>query len=223
MKPTIYLASASPRRHELLNQIGVAHQVLNVPAAPGEDEPRHQHESPLAYVQRTALEKAVRAHEYLDNLDRTHLTAHSTTQSAEHNQVEIIDVNATFAQNTAILAADTTVALDELVLGKPADTADAVRILRLLSDKTHTVHTAIVLSWKSQQWRALSTTTVTFTALSDDEINDYIHTGEPFGKAGAYGIQGYAAKFISRIEGSYSGVMGLPLYETANLLKHLSE
>jgi len=192
MHPTIYLASASPRRHELLNQIGIEHLVLNVPAAPGEDEPRHAHESPLQYVQRTALEKAIRAQKFLS-----------------------------IKESAAIITADTTVALGDQVLGKPTDALDAVRILRVLSGKTHKVHTCVVLTWSGQQWQALSTSEVTFATINDNDIAAYIQTNEPFGKAGAYGIQGYAAKFISRLEGSYSGVMGLPLYETATLLKHL--
>lgn len=197
MHPTIYLASASPRRHELLNQIGVKHFVLNVPAAPGEDEPRLAHESPLQYVQRTALEKASRAQEFLSMQ------------------------NTSAKKPTAIITADTTVALNDQVLGKPIDASDAVRILNLLSGKTHKVYTAVVLTWDSRQWQALSTSEVTFTSMDANDIADYVQTKEPFGKAGAYGIQGQAAKFISRIEGSYSGVMGLPLYETATLLKQL--
>lgn len=204
MTHTIYLASASPRRHELLNQIGIAHRILNVPAAPGEDEPRHKNESPLEYVQRTALDKAIRAREYLESLD---------DPGCHIKKAGISD--------SAILTADTTVAFGDLVLGKPTDTVDAVQILGLLSGQTHTVHTAVVLLYKGFQWRTLSTSNVTFAVISNQEIDEYISTGEPFGKAGAYGIQGYAAKFISRIEGSYSGVMGLPLFETSNLLKHL--
>ena len=191
MTTSLYLASASPRRHELLKQIGIEHQVLALPTVPGEDEPRHPNESPLQYVQRTALDKAVRA--------RQHLRPNSC----------------------AILAADTTVALGDLVLGKPADPQEAASILAQLSDQTHIVYTAVVLDWQDHHWQALSTSHVTFGKISAEEINAYIATGEPFGKAGAYGIQGHAARFIKRLEGSYSGVMGLPLYETAKLLKQL--
>lgn len=207
MKSMLYLASASPRRHELLNQIGVAHTVLDVPSPPGEDEPRQTNESPLNYVQRTALEKAIRAQEWL---------------------VKVRTFNQHVDQQTAILTADTTVALGELILGKPRDAQDASLILNLLSGKTHTVYTALVLSqtvmhpnveW--QQWQSLSTTQVSFAEITQKEIDDYIFTGEPFGKAGAYGIQGNAAQFIKRIEGSYSGVMGLPLFETYELIKQL--
>lgn len=207
MKSLLYLASASPRRHELLNQIGLTHTVIDVPSPPGEDEPRQTNESPLIYVQRTAHEKAIRAQEWL------------VKEGTIHKNV---------GQQTALLAADTTVAFGELVLGKPQDAQDASHILNLLSGKTHTVYTALVLtqtlmhsSDEWQQWQSLSTTQVSFAEITQKEIDDYIATGEPFGKAGAYGIQGNAARFIRRIEGSYSGVMGLPLFETYELIKQL--
>ncbi len=192
---TLYLASASPRRHELLLQINVAHQVVDLPAAPGEDEPRLPGEAPLEYVQRTARDKADRAVRWLEkqNPDRFNL-------------------------NAAILTADTTVALGDLILGKPRDEADAKEILSLLSGKTHLVHTAVVCARGAMRWEALSTSHVSFGHLSLDEINAYIATKEPFGKAGAYGIQGNAARFIRELRGSYTGVMGLPLYETSQLL-----
>ena len=192
---TLYLASASPRRHELLLQINVAHQVVDVPTAPGEDEPRLPGEAPLEYVQRTARDKADRAVRWLEkqNPDRFNL-------------------------NAAILTADTTVALGDLILSKPRDEADAKEILSLLSGKTHLVHTAVVCARGAMRWEALSTSHVSFGHLSLDEINAYIATKEPFGKAGAYGIQGNAARFIRELRGSYTGVMGLPLYETSQLL-----
>jgi septum formation protein len=209
MKSMLYLASASPRRHELLNQIGFTHEILHVPSPPGEDEPRFATESPLEYVQRTAQDKANRAQVWMSQ------------QSLNVNQP---------GQQTTILTADTTVALGDLVLGKPQDIQHASDILQLLSGKTHTVYTALVLSQSDshthhqwRQWRALSTTQVSFADLTQQTIDEYIATGEPFGKAGAYGIQGHAAKFISRIEGSYSGVMGLPLYETCELMKRLAK
>lgn len=214
MKNRIFLASASPRRHELLKQIGVKHHVLDIPAAPGEDEPRLQNENPLEYVQRTALEKAIRAREYLNSKNFS-IQCVPTLVGTKDTLAEIIS-------SAAVLTADTTVALGEIILGKPSDAADAKRILKLLSGQTHSVHTAIVLCWKNQQWKVLSSTRVTFDTVSEKDITDYIATQEPFGKAGAYGIQGHAAKFISRIEGSYSGVMGLPLFETANVLKQIS-
>ena len=192
----IYLASASPRRSELLKQINIAHTVLEVPAAPGEDEPRHVGESPLQYVERTALDKADRA------------VAWVKTQSSALDP------------NLPILTADTTVALGDEVLGKPRDVADARIILKSLSGTTHIVYTAVVVSHAGRQWQALSTSRVSFTELSEEEITRYIGSREPFGKAGAYGIQGFAAKFISRLDGSYTGVMGLPLFETTEILKH---
>jgi len=191
----IYLASASPRRSELLKQINIAHTVLEVPAAPGEDEPRHLGESPLQYVERTALDKAKRATDWVKS------------------QSHALDFT------LPILTADTTVALGDEILGKPSDEADARRILKSLSGTTHIVYTAVVLSHAGKQWQALSTSRVSFTALSKEEIRRYIDSGEPFGKAGAYGIQGLAATFISKLDGSYTGVMGLPLFETAELFK----
>lgn len=217
MKPLIYLASASPRRHELLKQISVEHKILNIPSPPGEDEPRLMSETPLAYVQRTAQDKASRARQWL---------AHE----------KLISGNAT--NDIAVLTADTTVSYGDLVLGKPQNKQEAADILRLLSNQTHTVYTALVLSWtrpgpginernnkrEGIEWHqsdALSKTLVSFGELSESVIQEYIETQEPFGKAGAYGIQGHAAKFIQRIEGSYSGVMGLPLFETTMLLNKL--
>lgn len=203
----LYLASASPRRHELLNQIGCIHEVLHVPSPPGEDEPRFATESPLEYVQRTAQDKALRAQDWMIKQG-------------------LIPISS--GHKTAILTADTTVAIGNLVLGKPNDAKEASQILNTLSGKTHTVYTAIVLSQTTMhssdqwnQWRSLSTTQVSFADLTQKEINDYITTGDPFGKAGAYGIQGNAAQFIKKIEGSYSGVMGLPLFETYELIKQL--
>ena len=199
MSPTtLYLASASPRRHELLLQINVAHEVVDIPAAAGEDEPRLKNESPLDYVQRTARDKADRAAKWL--------------------AIQKPDI---FNLSAAILTADTTVALGERILGKPRDEADAREILSMLSGKTHLVHTAVVCARGEQRWEALSTSEVSFAQLSLDDINAYIATKEPFGKAGAYGIQGDAARFIRELRGSYTGVMGLPLYETSQLLKNL--
>ncbi|MDO8777926.1 MAG: Maf family protein [Burkholderiaceae bacterium] len=191
----IYLASASPRRSDLLKQIGIEHTVLKIPAAPGEDEPRHAGESPLQYVQRTASDKAELAVRWI---------------ASQKGKLD---------PDLAVLTADTTVALGELVLGKPSDALDAKKILSLLSDQTHIVYTAVVLSHGDKRWQTLSTSRVSFSKLTEADIEEYIATLEPFGKAGAYGIQGFAAKFISKLEGSYTGVMGLPLYETAVLLK----
>lgn len=188
----LYLASASPRRRELLTQVGLAHEVLLVPAPPGEDEPQHPGESAANYVQRTARDKALRGRDWMLSQDLPQLP---------------------------LLAADTTVILAGAVLGKPADRDDAMRILRALSDSTHEVHTAVAVWTGNQLLEAVSITEVRMRELTDEEIGRYCDSGEPYGKAGAYGIQGLAGTFISHIAGSYTGVMGLPLFETANLLR----
>ena len=193
---TLYLASASPRRHELLLQINVAHQVIDIPTVHGEDEPRLQGEPPLNYVQRTARDKADRAVAWLSQQNP--------------NSVE---------RNATILTADTTVALGDIILGKPRHDSDAKEILLMLSGKTHLVHTAVVCAKGAKRWEALSTSEVSFGEPSLNDINAYIATKEPFGKAGAYGIQGCAASFIRELRGSYTGVMGLPLFETTQLLQ----
>ncbi|HBL65718.1 MAG TPA: septum formation inhibitor Maf [Achromobacter sp.] len=188
----LYLASASPRRRELLTQIGLAHKVLLVPAPPGEDEPQHEGESAADYVQRTARDKALRGRDWMH----------------DHALPDL-----------PLLAADTTVILNGAVLGKPADREDAFRILRALSGSVHEVHTAVAVCAGGQLLEAVSITQVQMRELGDDEIGRYCDSGEPYGKAGAYGIQGLAGAFISHISGSYTGVMGLPLFETANLLR----
>ncbi|MDR6602939.1 septum formation protein [Achromobacter deleyi] len=188
----LYLASASPRRRELLTQIGLAHEVLRVPAPPGEDEPQHPGESAADYVRRTASDKALRGRDWMRSQALPTLP---------------------------LLAADTTVVLDGVVLGKPTDRDDAMRILRALSGATHDVHTAVAVWAGNQLLEAVSVTQVRMRELTDDEIGRYCDSGEPFGKAGAYGIQGLAGTFIAHISGSYTGVMGLPLFETANLLR----
>lgn len=190
--PRLYLASASPRRRELLTQIGLAHEVLRVPAPPGEDEPQHPGESAANYVQRTARDKALRGRDWM------------RTQALPE---------------LPLLAADTTVILAGEVLGKPADRNDAIRILRALSGTAHEVHTAVAVWSSDRLLEAVSITHVQMRALQEDEIGRYCDSGEPFGKAGAYGIQGLAGAFVSHIAGSYTGVMGLPLFETANLLR----
>ncbi|MEI8402390.1 MAG: nucleoside triphosphate pyrophosphatase [Alcaligenaceae bacterium] len=199
--PLLYLASESPRRQELLHQIGIAHTVLRVPPVIGEDEPRQANESPLAYVQRTALEKAERAQQWL---------AQGKPEREQSTDGHI---------NLPILAADTTVALGDTILGKALDAQHAASILSQLSGQTHTVFTAVVLAHQTGIYTGLSTSFVSFKQLSTEEIAQYIETKDCFGKAGAYGIQGFAARFIQDLKGSYSGVMGLPLYETAELLK----
>ncbi|HTJ98020.1 MAG TPA: Maf family protein [Bordetella sp.] len=190
--PRLYLASASPRRRELLTQIGLAHQVLDVPAPPGEDEPRHPGEPAADYVRRTARDKAIRGERY------------------RHEQG---------LRRLPLLAADTTVILGGDVLGKPADRDHAVDMLTRLSGSCHEVHTAVALLADDRLHEMVSITQVRMRVLDPEEIARYCDSGEPYGKAGAYGIQGLAAAFIERIEGSYTGVMGLPLFETAALLR----
>jgi septum formation protein len=199
--PLLYLASESPRRQELLHQIGIPHIVLRLPPVEGEDEPRRPNESPVDYVQRTALEKAQRAQQWL-------------AQGAPK-----LDQPTDGRVKLPILAADTTVALGDTILGKALDAQHAASILSQLSGQTHTVYTAVVLAHQTGIYTGLSTSFVSFKHLSTEEIAQYIETKDCFGKAGAYGIQGFAARFIQDLKGSYSGVMGLPLYETAELLK----
>jgi septum formation protein len=196
MTEFIYLASQSPRRRELLAQIGVAHELL-LPT-PEEDaeslEVVIDGEVPRAYVQRVTALKLIAASARLERAG---------------------------ALNSPILCADTTVALGNTILGKPVDAEDAKRMLRLLSNRSHTVFTAVAIGWGAQALEACSESTVTFATLSEADIVDYVATGEPMGKAGAYGVQGRAATFIAHISGSYSGIMGLPLFETAQLLRAL--
>ncbi|MDD5215216.1 MAG: Maf family protein [Methylococcales bacterium] len=180
--PKIILASASPRRQELLKQIKIRHQVHVVDI----DETPKLNELPVDYVQRLAFEKAAACQEK-------------------------------FQPELPILAADTTVVLNGKIMGKPQDEADAKAMLQELSGNTHLVFTAIALFGKEQH-AALSVTEVTFKTLSDAQIHAYWQSGEPLGKAGSYAIQGVASAFIERINGSFSGVMGLPLFETAQLL-----
>lgn len=189
LTPTIYLASRSPRRVELLQQIGISCETLPADI----DETQLLNESAAHYVTRLAQQKAEAC-----------LQRMSVEQRAQ-----------------PILAADTTVVLAGLVLGKPENDADARRMLRALSGSRHQVHTAVALAYHNQLEVVLSTTQVQMMPLTDAQIDAYIASGEHHDKAGSYGIQGRAAAWIMRIEGSYSGVMGLPIYETAALLsKH---
>ena len=184
MMTTLVLASASPRRSELLNQIGVRfrQRVIEI------DETARQLESAADYVRRVALEKA-----------------RAVQRELGHDEV-------------LVLGADTAVVVDEILLGKPADFAHARQMLRRLSGRAHRVLSAVALIGEREAVR-VSESAVWFRALSDAEIDAYWDTGEPQDKAGAYAIQGLGAVFVERLEGSYSGVMGLPLYETAQLLK----
>ena len=189
----LYLASKSPRRRELLTQLGIAHEVMVPPPADGPDEPQLEVESAADYVRRTARDKA--------------------QQGASWMAEQGLPVK-------PILAADTTVIFGGQVLGKPADRDDAARILSLLSGHQHEVHTAIALIVNGQLFEDVSITQVHFRDLTAGDIARYCDTGEPFDKAGAYGIQGLAGVFVARIDGSFTGVMGLPLFETARLLLH---
>jgi len=192
--PFIYLASQSPRRSQLLEQMGVVHQLL-LPDADEDSEALEvvlPGELPRDYVQRVT---ALKLHAALARLQRRG------------------------SPNAPVLCADTTVALGPEILGKPADGHDAQRMLKQLSGRTHQVFTAIALGWGGRVEQACSASDVVFAALQPEAIARYAASGEPLGKAGAYAVQGRAAAFIARIEGSYSGIMGLPLFETAQLLR----
>lgn len=190
--PSLYLASASPRRHELLNQVGIKHEVLYLPPSDAEDEPVLPHESAVAYVQRTAQDKLQQALLW------------------RANQPDLHD-------EWAILCADTTVELEGEILTKPQDLAHATQMLKALSNNRHQVHTAACIAYQGQIFQTLSSSQIWFKALTSIEIEQYCQSQEPLGKAGAYGIQGRAAVFIKHLEGSYSGVMGLDLYQTHQL------
>ena len=194
MADFVYLASKSPRRRQLLEQIGVRHELL-LPDA-GEDtealETVLKNEAPAAYVRRVTglkLDAAVARRK------RRHLPL------------------------APVLCSDTTVALGRCIYGKPLDAADAARMLRELAGQTHRVLTAVAVQQGRRRFEALSTSRVSFDAMTAAEIRSYVATGEPLGKAGAYAIQGRVAMHIARISGSYSGIMGLPLRETAMLLR----
>jgi septum formation protein len=191
----IYLASRSPRRRELLKQIGVAFELLlpreNSPRGADVDETPLAGEAPIAYVTRITRAKAQAGS---DHVKARRLLAHP------------------------LLAADTVVVLDGELIGKPVDAQHAQALLRRLSGKTHEVLTAVALAHRDRVQTALSASTIEFRNLADDEIRRYVSSGEPLDKAGAYAIQGRAAVFVRIINGSYSGVMGLPLFETAQLL-----
>jgi septum formation protein len=215
MHPFIYLASQSPRRQELLTQIGVKFELLLADSSEDAESLEIQlpNEPALAYVMRVTLTKLMAAKQ------RLHVRG---------------------LHSVPILCADTTVVLTledqneseqnnqnksnkEIILDKPTDHQDAIRILQLLSGKTHQVHTAVAVAGKphindDEPRLLVSSSQVTFKSLSNEEINAYILTNEPMGKAGAYGIQGIGGCLIKEISGSFSGIMGLPLYETSQLM-----
>ena len=190
----IYLASQSPRRRQLLEQLGVRYELL----LPDETEDAEalegvlKNEAPAAYVKRV-----------------TQLKLDAAVARLKRRQLPL----------APILCSDTTVALGRSIYGKPIDAADAKRMLAELAGRTHRVLTAVAVQSGRTRFDALSTSKVTFEAMSSRQISAYVATGEPLGKAGAYAVQGRAALHITRIDGSYSGIMGLPIYETALLLK----
>jgi septum formation protein len=190
----VYLASQSPRRAQLLDQLGVRHVFL---LADGDEdaealEAERRGEVPAAYVERVTRAKLAAA--------RRRLAARALAVAP-------------------ILCADTTVALGTRVLGKPVDAEHARTMLAALSGRTHRVLTAVAVAAGRRTLFALSVSRVHFAAIAMAEIEAYVASGEPFGKAGAYAIQGRAAAWIERIDGSYTGIMGLPLHETARLLR----
>jgi septum formation protein len=196
MEPRIYLASRSPRRRELLAQIGVRFDLMLLRAEPREDAETREDvlpgEAAGDYVRRVALAKAAHGRRLI---------------TLRHLLPRLV------------LSADTTLELDCGIIGKPKDEADAEDILRRLSGRAHWVLTAIAVADGAQSEVVLSTSKVCFRALTGEEIHRYARTGEPMDKAGAYGIQGHAAMFVEEIQGSHSGIVGLPLCETGLLLR----
>ena len=194
-KPYIYLASQSPRRRELLHQIGIRFETLllrnDARRIVGVDETPVADENPLDYVQRICQAKAVAGWEAV--LFRN-------------------------LRKMPVLAADTTVTLDNQIIGKPRDREEAFLMLQRLSGREHRVYTAVAVKLNEQIESRLSVTEVTFAALSDERIRRYVAGAEAHDKAGSYAIQGFAGAFVQRMSGSYSGVVGLPLFETTQLL-----
>ena len=190
----VYLASQSPRRRQLLDQIGAAHDLLL--AGPEEDaevlEAERPGELPAAYVQRVTAAKLKAA---------------------------VARLRSRGLPPAPVLCADTTVALGRRILGKPADAADAARTLALLSGRTHRVLTAVALHDGRRTRRALSVSHVRFAPLPPTVIDAYVASGDAFGKAGSYAIQSALAGWIAHIDGSHSAIMGLPLFETAQMLR----
>ena len=194
--PFVYLASQSPRRQALLDQIGVAYQVLlpSDPAAAEALEAVLPQEPALRYVKRV-----------------TRLKVQAAMRQIHQQSLPFAPV----------LCADTTVVVDRQILGKPANAAQATDMLCLLSGKAHEVLTAVAIGHNQDIQLALSRSRVKFAPMTAADIQDYVASEEPMGKAGAYAIQGRASAFISHVSGSYSGIMGLPLYETTLLLKKI--
>ena len=197
MTGLIYLASQSPRRSQLLAQMGVRHE----PLLPGDDEDSEsleamlKSEAPSSYVKRVTQLK----------LDAA-----------------LLRLKKRGLPSAPIVCSDTTVALGRMIYGKPQDAQDACRMLAELAGKTHRVLTAVAIGTHAKRVQVMSESRVTFAPLSAKQINAYVASGESMGKAGAYAVQGRAAVFIAHISGSYSGIMGLPVFETAQLLRSLN-
>jgi septum formation protein len=194
MPKFVYLASQSPRRRQLLEQLGLAYELL----LPDDSEDAEAlevvlpNEAPRAYVQRV-----------------TQLKLDAALARMKKRQLP----------TAPVLCSDTTVALGKTILGKPESNQDAQRMLRTLSGQTHRVLTAVALGTPRQREQALSISSVRFADMTAAQIKSYADSGEPMGKAGAYAVQGRAAAYIAHISGSYSGIMGLPMFETAQLLR----
>lgn len=194
MNDLVYLASQSPRRRQLLEQLGVRHELL-LPDVQEDAESLEvvlTNEAPAAYVKRVTQLKLDAA---LIRLKRRGLPV------------------------APVLCSDTTVAMGRTIFGKPLDNQDAVRMLTELSGKTHRVLTAVAIGSARKREIAMCESRVTFAEMSSRQIKAYVASGEPLGKAGSYAVQGRAAAFISHMSGSYSGIMGLPMFETAQLLR----
>ncbi|UCV28708.1 Maf family protein [Ferribacterium limneticum] len=194
----LYLASRSPRRRELLNQIGIDFDTVvfrdGTRADSETDETPQPGESPVAYVERVARAKAIHG-----------------LKIVEERKLPM----------RPVLSADTTLEFNGSIIGKPVDRADAAAILRRLSGHTHRVLTGVAINHMGHSEYVLSTSEVTFREIDDEEIRHYVMSGEPMDKAGAYGIQGRAGLFVKHLSGSFTGVMGLPVCETGDLLKKL--
>ncbi|HHS0951235.1 TPA: Maf family nucleotide pyrophosphatase [Neisseria meningitidis] len=189
---TLYLGSNSPRRMEILTQLG--YRVVKLPA--DIDETVRQNEDPARYVQRMAEEK-----------NRTALTLFCETNGT--------------MPDFPLITADTCVVSDGIILGKPHSQAEAIEFLNRLSGKQHTVLTAVCIHYRGNAENRVQTNRVVFKPLSSEEISAYVHSGEPMDKAGAYAVQGIGGIFIQSIGGSFSGIMGLPVYETVSMLQDL--
>ncbi len=183
MNPPVVLASASPRRRELLRLVGIEHMVIPTDI----DETHRPGEAPAVYAERLAREKA----------------------------------GAIQRDDAVVIGGDTIVVVDGDVLGKPRDREQAAVMLRRLSGRAHVVMTAVAVSWRDRMSSGVEEVGVTFRALSDDEIRRYVETGEPMDKAGAYGIQGFGATIVDRVDGDYFAVMGLPLNRLVRLCRAL--